>query len=48
MYLFELGTRPHEAKTEEERKRIEKYEAIVRAVMHRTEAAEAERELRRL
>lgn len=28
MYLYELGTRPWEANTEEERKRIQEYEAF--------------------
>lgn len=33
MYLYELGTRPWEAKTPEERERIERYEAILELIV---------------
>jgi len=39
--LFELGTRPHEAKTKEEAMRIARYEEFCHAAAARAEVQEA-------
>jgi len=44
MYLYQLGTRPWEAKTEEEKKRIEAYERWCKAAVATNIVIDLERE----